>query len=283
MPRCRSVVLTGILAATVVGWSIPARAGNDDVKACAAAAEKGQRLRNDGKLKEAREQLVLCARNVCPGVIRKDCEPLISELDSRMPTIVISAKDAAGKDLVDVRVTIDGALVTSKIDGKAIAIDPGAHAFKYERDGSAPVESSIVVHDGEKDRVLNVVLDPAEPAKKDEPVVIRNEKEKEKPPEKAGPPIAGFVFLGIGAVAVGSFVFFDLSAKSSVDDLRSTCAPRCAQSDVDSVNTKMIIADVSLGAGAVALGVATWLLVTHYAKPKHEEIQIGLGSVSGRF
>ena len=218
-------------------------------------------------------------------MIRKDCEPLLSELDTRMPTLVISAKDAAGKDLVDVRVTIDGTLVTSKLDGKAIPIDPGAHAFKYERDGSAPVEANIVVHDGEKDRVVNVMLEPIQAAKKDEPVVVPSEKEKEKetPVEKAGPPIGGFVFLGIGAVAVGSFVFFDLSAKSSVDNLRGTCAPRCAQSDVDSVNTKMIIADVSLGAGAVALGVAPWLLVSQYAKPKHEEIQIGLGSVSGRF
>lgn len=280
MPRVLSSVLIGILAAAPFAWSIPARAGNDDMKTCAVAAEKAQRFRNDGKLKDAREQLVVCARNVCPGVIRKDCEPWLSELDTRLPTLVISAKDGAGKDLVDIRVTIDGALVTSKLDGKAIPIDPGPHAFKYEHDGSPAVETNVVVREGEKGRVLDVVFDP-QTAKKEEPVVA--EKEKEKPVEKAGPPIGGFVFAGIGALAVGSFVLFDLSAKSGVDNLRSTCAPRCAQSDVDSVNTKLIIADVSLGAGLVALGVATWLLVSHYGSSKPQQIQIGLGGVGGRF
>jgi hypothetical protein len=283
MPRVLSSVLVGILAAAPLAWSVPARAGNEEMKTCAAAAEKAQRFRNDGKLKDAREQLVVCARNVCPGVIRKDCEPWLSELDTRLPTLVISAKDGAGKDLVDIRVTIDGALVASKLDGKAIPIDPGPHTFKYERDGSAAVETNVVVREGEKGRVLDVVFDP-QLAKKEEAVPEKDkDKDKDKPAEKAGAPIGGFVFAGIGALAVGSFVFFDLSAKSSADNLRSTCAPHCAQSDVDSVNSKLIIADVSLGAGLVALGVATWLLVSHYGSAKPNQVQIGLGGVGARF
>jgi hypothetical protein len=284
MPRILSAVLVGIFAVAPFAWSTPAHAGSEDMKACAAAAEKGQRLRNDGKLKEAREQLVICARNVCPGVIRKDCEPLLNELDSRVPTVVIAAKDAAGNDVIDVRVTIDGTVVASKLDGKAITIDPGAHTIRYEHDGSVAIDANVLVHDGEKDHVLNVVFEPIAAKKEDgTPVPVEKEKEKPQQPEKSGPPIGGFVLGGVGVVAVGSFVFFDLSAKSSADDLRTTCAPRCAQSDVDSINTKIIVADVSLGAGVVALGVATWLIVSHYAAPKPQQIQIGLGSVSGRF
>ena len=275
MPRVLFSALVGILAVAPLAWSAPARAGNEDLKTCADAAEKAQRSRNDGKLKDAREQLVICARSVCPGIIRKDCEPWLSELDGRMPTLVVSAKDGGGKELADVRVTIDGTLVTSKLDGKPIPIDPGPHAFKYEHDGSPTVEKNVVFREGEKGRVLDVVFE-SEPLKK-EPVA-----EKEKPVEKAGAPIGGLVFAGIGALAIENFVLFDLSAKGSADTLRSTCAPRCAQSDVDTVNGKLIIADISLGVGIVALGVATYLLVTHYsAKPA--QIQVGLGGVGGRF
>lgn len=277
MPRVLFSALVGILAAASLAWSAPARAGNDDMKTCADAAEKAQRSRNEGKLKDAREQLVVCARSVCPGVIRKDCEPWLSELDARLPTVVVSAKDGAGKELLDVRVSIDGALVTSKLDSRPIPVDPGPHAFKYERDGSPAIEKSVVFREGEKNRVLDVVFESEAPKK--EPVA---EKEKEKPTEVAGAPIAGLVFAGIGALAVENFVLFDLSAKGSADTLRGTCAPRCAQSDVDSVSGKLIIADVSLGVGIVALGVATYLLITHYsAKPAH--VQIGLGGVGGRF
>jgi hypothetical protein len=292
MPRVRSAAIVGIFALAPFAWSASAFAASEDVKACVAAAEKGQRLRNDGKLKEAREQLVVCARNVCPGAVRKDCEPLLSDIDSRLPTVVIAAKDDAGKDLIDVRVTIDGALVVSKLDGKAISIDPGAHTFRYEHDGSVAVDANVLVHDGEKSRELTVVFEPIATGPKEVategPVEKDQDKDKEKekdktPPPSSGAPIGGFVLAGIGAVAVGSFVFFDLSAKSSADNLRNTCAPRCAQSDVDSVNTKIIVADVSLGAGVVALGVATWLIVSHYAAPKPQQIQIGLGSISGRF
>ncbi len=286
MPRVLSAVLVGIFGVAPFAWSASAFAASEDVKACVAAAEKGQRLRNDGKLKEARDQFVVCARNVCPGAVRKDCEPLLSDIDSRLPTVVIAAKDDAGKDLIDVRVTIDGAVAATKLDGKAITIDPGAHTFRYEHDGSVAVDANVLVHDGEKSRALTVVFEPVATGPKEVATEAPAEKEKEKdksPPPSSGPPIGGFVLAGIGAVAVGSFVFFDLSAKSSADNLRSTCAPRCAQSDVDSVNTKIIVADVSLGAGVVALGVATWLIVSHYATPKPQQIQIGLGSVSGRF
>jgi hypothetical protein len=275
MPRVLFSALVGILAVAPLAWSASARAGNEEMKTCADAAETAQRSRNDGKLKDAREQLVICARNVCPSVIRKDCEPWLSELDARLPTLVVSAKDGAGKDIVDVRVTIDGTLVTSKLDGKPIPIDPGPHAFKYEHEGSLAVEKSVVFREGEKSRALDVVFE-SEPPKK-EPVT-----EKEKPVEKPGAPVAGLLFAGLGAVAVENFVLFDLSAKGSADTLRGTCAPRCPQSDVDSVSGKLIIADISLGVGVVALGVATWLLVTHYsAKPA--QLQVGLGGVGGRF
>lgn len=62
-------------------------------------------------------------------------------------------------------------------------------------------------------------------------------------------------------MALGSFAIFGIQGKNEVDDLQK-CKPRCAEEDVDSARTKLIIADISLGVGVVALGVATYMLLT---------------------
>ncbi|MGZ3478173.1 MAG: hypothetical protein ACXVCJ_26990, partial [Polyangiales bacterium] len=69
------------------------------------------------------------------------------------------------------------------------------------------------------------------------------------------------VFGGIGVVGLVGFVGFGLSAKSQASDLRSSCAPACAQSDVDGVKRKALFADVSLGIGLVAIGAATYFFI----------------------
>jgi hypothetical protein len=65
----------------------------------------------------------------------------------------------------------------------------------------------------------------------------------------------------VSAVAVASFATFGAVGKSDIDDLRATCAGHCKQSDVDSAWSKLIVADVSLGVGVVAAGLATWLFL----------------------
>jgi hypothetical protein len=66
----------------------------------------------------------------------------------------------------------------------------------------------------------------------------------------------------LGAAALGSFAFFALTGKSDENDLRDSCSPNCPESDVDSVRTKYLVADISLGVGIASLGAATWLFVT---------------------
>jgi serine/threonine protein kinase len=79
---------------------------------------------------------------------------------------------------------------------------------------------------------------------------------------KEGSLVPAFIVGGIGVVALGSFAVFGLGGKSDVSTLEKECKPNCAQSDVDSARTKLIIADISLGVGVVALGVATYMILT---------------------
>ena len=63
-------LLAFLLAGLVAG---DARA-TDDKETCVRAVEHAQVVRLDGKLREAREGFVTCARAVCPEAIRRDCE-----------------------------------------------------------------------------------------------------------------------------------------------------------------------------------------------------------------
>ena len=239
--------------------STPARA--DDVATCVKASEQAQSLRDEGKYRKAREQLLVCTRDVCPSVVRKDCVQWLSEVDASMPSIVITARDGSGRDLTDVKVTLDGAALTEHLDGKPIPIDPGEHTLHYETAGAPPVDEKVVMHAGEKNRALSVQLG----AHAQSASTSAGGGEGEQPRASKGPPVAAFIIGGLGVVALGSFAFFGLSGKSDVDDMRQPggCAPNCSQSQVDSARTKLVIADISLGVGVVALGVATYMILAN--------------------
>src|SRR5205814_1618210 len=76
-------------------------------------------------------------------------------------------------------------------------------------------------------------------------------------------PVLAYVLGGVGILGLGSFTYFGLTSKGDLSNLKDTCAPYCAQNDLDSVKTRMLVADISLGVGIVALGVATYLFVTN--------------------
>jgi hypothetical protein len=73
-----------------------------------------------------------------------------------------------------------------------------------------------------------------------------------------GVPPVSIALAAVSGVAAVSFAYFGLSGRSDVSDLRATCAPNCSESQVDSARTKLIVADVSLGVGVVALAGAAW-------------------------
>jgi hypothetical protein len=237
-------------------------AAADETDACLAASDKGQKERDDGHLLEARKQLLLCSRDVCPRLVRNDCEKWASEVQERMPTIVFGARDAHGTDLVEVGVEIDGATVTTKLDGRPIPVDPGEHRLRLLHEGDAPVEQKVVTREREKGRTIVVDFGAQPQATPAETPAPAGE-------EKSGPPVTVWVLGGVGAVALGSFAYFGLTGASDASNLRNTCAPRCSDSSVSNVRQKLLIADISLGAGVISLGVAGVLLLMsgHHAEP----------------
>lgn len=105
----------GLLVQTVLVAGV-ASAG--DKARCLDAATKGQRLRDAHKLLDARVQLRICAAAECPAVVQSDCAHWLAEVEHALPSIVITARNGAGADLVEVTVSVDGQPLMSRLDGR---------------------------------------------------------------------------------------------------------------------------------------------------------------------
>ncbi|MDP9149429.1 MAG: hypothetical protein M3O36_05755 [Myxococcota bacterium] len=114
-------------------------------------------------------------------------------------------------------------------------------------------------------------------------------------PAKPGPSPFAYVFGGVGVAGLGAGVLMTIWGRKDNDAL-ALCKPTCRQSSVDHVQTMYLTSDISLGAGAAALGVATWLFLkgpsapTDHAAPRPSATfdvqptrQGALASVSGTF
>lgn len=130
------------------------------VAQCLASAEHSLDLKSRHELRAAREELLVCASPACPTEVREECARRIDVVNAAIPTLVLAARDATGADLVAVRVTVDGAPFTDRLDGTALPLDPGEHTFRLESEGQGALEKTLVIHEGEKARREVVVFGP---------------------------------------------------------------------------------------------------------------------------
>jgi hypothetical protein len=140
--------------------SPPTTSGDVTKDQCVDANSKAQPLRRAGKLVAARAQLAICADPRCPGIVRDDCTQRLDDLERVQPTIVFDAKDSAGNDLSEVKVSMDGKALVGRLDGTAIAVDPGPHAFTFEVSGQPNITRGFVLKEGEKLRRERIVIGP---------------------------------------------------------------------------------------------------------------------------
>ncbi len=243
----------------MVTWCSSAHADDASTQtkqACVAASTDGQALRDSGKLREAREKLVACARDECPVIVRRFCAELLAQVENRIPSVVFRVQEADGTDATDAQVTLDNAAPHS-VDGSATRIDPGEHVVRFEHPGEDPVEMHVVIAESEKGRIVTAHFAPkATEAPVETPP---------PPPEKKAVPVAAIALAGVGVLGAAGFAYFGITAKNDLDNLRSTCAPNCSSSDLDAVKQKALFADISLGVGVVALGAAAWVFFSQAA------------------
>jgi hypothetical protein len=152
----RATLLIG--ACLTVSLKRPAHAAAPTTAECLAASETSLTLRNHHKLREARARLLICSDTACPDDIRDECVRRVAEVNAAMPSVIFEAKSVAGGELTNVRVSMDGESLADQLDGTAIALDPGQHSFTFEAAGEAGSTMSLVVHEGQKNRLVPVRL-----------------------------------------------------------------------------------------------------------------------------
>ena len=255
--------------AIVLAVAAPSLSFASDKEECATAAEQAQRLRAEKKLRAARQQTILCARDVCPALIRNDCIKWLRDVDAALPTVIIRVRDGNDKDLLAVRVTVDGQPFAGQLDGTAQPVDTGPHTFRYESDGMEPYEEQVLISQGEKDRVLKVQLKPKGGAQ--QPHGPDGKQPDQPPPPQgpdkpsSGPGVGPWIIGGIGAVGLVAFGILETTGQLGYSSLRTGCGAtpqKCTEDDVAPVRLQLQLAVVGLAIGVVGVGVAvTWLIV----------------------
>lgn len=250
-------VLHQLIATSVcLGWVGGASAAEPSVDQCLDASERGQRQRDDGELKAARESFVSCSNQACPAVVQKDCVSWLSDVERRLPSLVISVKDPDGNDVGEVELRLDDATEGQTLDGSALVMDPGKRTFHFSRRGFKRQSLDVVVREGERARIVEVVLEPVGSAAPSRPPAAGPDAGPKD--VGAGVPTSAWVLGGLGVIALGSYAYFGIQAQAERDDLDS-CKPTCSESEVDSAKTKWLASNVSFGVAVVAIGVAVWI------------------------
>ncbi len=292
--RARLALMGAVCAFAASAQAAPGKAKIK--KECADAYVQAQKLKKDGALTKAREQLITCARDTCMSAVKKDCLLWLDEVNEAIPSVVVEAHDASGNETLDVKVSVDGEVVAETLSTKGIEVNPGTHQFRFEMDGEDPIEQEVIIRAGQKNKLLKVSFGKEEASG---PAPIETEPAAapivEDHPEKKGPPVASYVLGGIGIVALAGAGYFWLGAEGDKSDLEdSGCSPNCDSGDVDSIKSKRLYGDIALGVGVVSLGVATYLWLSPSKadkKPPRDEARVDVqllpggafGGVSGRF
>jgi hypothetical protein len=261
LPTIATVVVLSMSASMSASAAPPAASSGPDRKACIAAADDGQRLRDENKLSAAREKFILCASKSCPGAVAKECSQWLQDAERDMPSVTFRAKDERGKEILDVRVLVDDQAVAESIDARALPIDPGEHKFTFARSDGKSVEEKIVLRPAEKNRLIEMSFQaPGQADATTAPTNGAATAATTMPPAEPGEgfrvPVLGWIGAGVAVVGVGMMAYFAIGANDDEDRLRSTCAPGCPESERDSVDSKVLFANVGMGVAVVGVGVA---------------------------
>jgi hypothetical protein len=279
----------------LAGWT--ARAADPTTAQCLAASESSLGLRNQHKLREARAQLLICSDASCPADVRNECIRQVAAVNAAMSMIAFDVKDAAGNDLLAVRVTVDGRPIADRLEGTAFPLDPGPHAFTFEVPGQAPIRKQFVLVEGQKDRRERITFGaPAgAPAAESPAAVVVQPASEPHAAEGASNPfgtrrIWAIVAAGVGVAGLGVGIAYGLQAFSKHDDATNSCPnnPCMSQDGFNLWRQAVSAGNVStvafiVGAAGVATGAALWFT----GKPRTGDtsenpgtrVGLGLGTV----
>ncbi|HEX6244419.1 MAG TPA: hypothetical protein VFZ61_26055, partial [Polyangiales bacterium] len=235
---------------------------------CVDANGKAQEQRRQGNLVAARAWLRVCVHADCPAVVRDDCTVRLDELERAQPTIALSVQAPDGSDLSEVVVHMDGATLTTRLDGSAMAVDIGQHTFQFEAEGYAPLSRTWIVVEGEKLRRERVTLQSlSAPTPADVPEAASQPADRRVDGGMGAQRVWGVVTGSVGGALLISSLAFGLVAASRWDaadkqcPTHSGCSPS-ATDDRDAAAAYATASTASLVTGGVLAALSVTLFLT---------------------
>jgi len=278
------------VTATLLLLECPAQATDPTTADCLAASDASLTLDNQHKLLAERSQLLICAAATCPADIRKECLRRVDEVNGQIPTIVFEVRDASGSYLSGVKVTMDGGVLSERVEGTALSVDPGEHTFTFEAANLAPVTEKFTIPEGQKERreviTFGVRTTPpssplAQPAiapPVQNPLVtdVHGEDHQSLGTQKVLAIVAG----GVGVVGLGIGTAFGVAAISQKSDAQracpgdSVCPTQDAANKWNSAESSGNVSTVGFVVGSLGIVGAA---VLWFTAPSSASMQVGLG------
>jgi hypothetical protein len=231
---------------------------------CLSAPVEGQKLQRAGKLRQALDRFTQCARRSCPAEVVQDCTQWAEDVQRAIPSVVVAARDPSGKDLTDVQVSVDGQPGVA-VTVRAIDLDPGSHHVVFSRSGANDVAIDVLLREGEKNREIVATIGQASTV----PPPVASPSSPPAPAVDNTPrrpiPLATWIAGSVAVAGLGVFAAF--GTIGVVTRGSDHCATGCPPYEKSTVDTELRVADVGLGVGVVALGVATVFFLTRPTVP----------------
>jgi hypothetical protein len=286
----RMVEIGVFAAATLLQAGAGHAAPKVTAQSCTVAYKSAVKAQQASHLQEAQKWFAACSQQACGTLIRRECLLSYDQISADIPTIVPVVTTVTGEPVLDVKITMDGALLASKIDGRALPVDPGLHEFTFITHAGSATQK-IVILQGQRNRPIAMAMAAPgqQPQTNGQPraamaavaaptAPVLDVTAAEPPPFKAGPPsaykdsfaadesssvtthrpIARYIATGVGLLGVGGYALLTYWGRKD-NDMLVQCKPDCMQSSVDHVRKIYLAANISLGVGIAALGTATWL------------------------
>jgi hypothetical protein len=250
---CASALVSLGLPCSAARADDPAPPHGPDKLACIAADTDGQALRMNGALRAARRRFTACSVDSCPKMVRDDCLERIRELTKTQPWVIFDATNGRGGVLHEVKVFMDNGLLTERLDGRPIGVEPGEHTFTFRALGRFGGELKLTLREGawEQHPVVLKTFAPALVAEADAPAASA----EAPPPVGLPPPIVAGHVVQVEAPATASGPATSPVPPGEIAQTApsSEASPRVF--DLSSTRGQLEVA--TLGAGALGIAVGS--------------------------